>query len=140
MTEEMVSIVEFSSDIASAEAPELLPEGSYPAQLIASEVKVSNNTGNKYAALTFHINVNDFPADFPVENAPDGVKIIYRRVSLEDTPNGRYGLHKFCEAVGAPMSSRIDVAEWQGYEATVEVAHSEWNGEGRTEITSVASA
>ena len=140
MNEEVVSIVEFSEDIASAEQPELLPEGSYPAQISASEVKVSNNSGNKYAALTFHININDFPADFPVENAPDGVNIIYRRVGLEDNPNSRYGLHKFCETVGAPMSSRIDVAEWQGYEAMVEVAHSEWNGEARLEITSVASA
>ena len=140
MNEEVISIVEFSEDIASAEQPELLPEGSYPAQITASEVKVSNNSGNKYAALTFHINVNDFPADFPVENAPDGVRIIYRRVGMEDNPNSRYGLHKFCEAVGAPMSSRIDVAEWQGYEATVEVQHSEWNGEARLEISTVASA
>ncbi len=58
MNEEVMSIVEFSEDIAQAEAPELLPEGSYPAQIGAAEVKVSANTGNKYAALTMQININ----------------------------------------------------------------------------------
>ena len=139
MSEEMSSIIEFDADIAQQEAPEPLPAGTYNAQITATEAKVSQS-GNKYAAVTFYISVDDFPADYPVENNPDGVRLIYRRASLMDTNQGRYGLRKFCESIGAPMSTRIDLNDWVGLEATVEVDLDEWNGETRANITSVEAA
>lgn len=139
MTDEVMSIVEFSEDISSAEAPEPLPVGDYPAQITGAEVKISQR-GTKYAAVTFFINVDDFPADFPIENAPDGVTIIYRRVGLENNPQARFGLKKFLESIGAPMSARIDVNEWISLEASVEVDQSEWEGVNRAEIVRVNPA
>jgi hypothetical protein len=139
MSDEVVSIVEFSDNIADVEAPEPLPAGSYPAQITGAEVKISQR-GTKYCAVSFFINVDDFPADFPVENAPDGVVIIYRRVGMEDTPNSRYSLKQFCTEIGAPMASRIDVNDWIGLEATVEVEVEEWNGIDRANIAKVEAA
>ena len=139
MTDEVMSIVEFSEDISKVEAPEPLPVGEYPAQITGAEVKVSQR-GTKYAAVSFFINVDDYPADFPVENAPDGVTIVYRRVGMENNPQARFGLKKFLESIGAPMSSRIDVNDWVGLEASVEVDHSEWEGVPRAEITRVNPA
>ena len=134
-----MSIVEFSNNIADQEAPEPLPAGTYPAQIVGAEVKVSN-AGNKYAAVNFRIDVNDYPADFGVENAPDGVNIIYRRAGMEDTPGSRFGLKRFCTAIGAEMSSRINVEEWVGLEASVEVENDEWEGVERANIVKVEAA
>jgi len=136
---EVNSIVEFSNNIAEAEAPEPLPAGTYSAQITGAEVKISQR-GTKYAAVSFFINVDDFPADFPVENAPDGVVIIFRRAGLEDNPQSRYGLKRFCTAIGAPMSTNIDVNDWVGLEATVEVELDEWEGVERANIVKVEEA
>lgn len=134
-----MSIVEFSDDISTAEAPEPLPVGEYPAQITGAEVKISQR-GTKYCAVTFFINVDDYPADFPVENAPDGATIIYRRVGLEDNAQARFGLKKFCESIGAPMATSIDVNDWISLEASVEVDHDEWEGVVRAQIVRVNAA
>jgi len=138
MSEES-SIIDFSDDISEAEAPEPLPVGSYPARILAAEVKISGK-GTKYAATTFYINVDDYPADFPVENAPDGCTIIFRRVGMEDNAQSRFGLKRFLSAIGAPMASRIDCNDWLDLEATVEVDHDEWQGVNRAQITNVSEA
>jgi len=135
----MSSIIEFDADISQQEAPEPLPVGTYSAQITEVESKVSQS-GNKYAAVSFYVSVDDFPADYPVENNPDGVRLVYRRASLMDTNQGRYGLRKFCESIGAPMSTRIDLNDWVGLEATVEVDHDEWNGDIRANIVKVETA
>ena len=140
MTEEVMSIVEYSEDISDAEQPEPLPMGDYPITIRSAEAKESVNTGKKYAAVGCYVSPDDYPADYPAENAPDGKTIIYRRVSLEDTPQGRFGMRRFCEAIGAPMSSRIDINEWVGLEATGVIDVSEYEGILREEIKRVEAA
>lgn len=139
MTEETMSIVEFSEDISQAEAPEPLPVGEYPATIKTAEVKLSQRN-TKYAAVGFFISVDDFPADFPVENAPDGKMIVYRRCSLEDNPQARYMLRQFCENIGATASKKIDVNEWIGLDATVVIDHDEYEGVVREQISRVNAA
>lgn len=138
--EEVASIIEYSEDIADVEQPEPLPMGDYPITIRAAEAKESVNTGNKYAAVSCYISPDDFPADYPAENAPDGKTIIFRRVSLEDTPQARFGMRRFCEAIGAPMSSRIDINDWVGLEATAVVDVSEYEGLLREEIKRIEAA
>lgn len=139
MTEEAMSIIDFSNDINDAEPPEPLPTGDYVATIQKAEVKISQRD-TKYCAVSFYIKVEDYPADFPVENAPDGKTIIYRRVGLEDTQQSRYMLRRFCEAIGAPMSAQIDVNDWMGLEAQVTVDHDEYEGVTRENITRVNPA
>lgn len=137
MTEEQSSIIEFSEDISQAEQPEPLPLNDYPFNIRAVEAKIATASGNKYAAVTCYISPDDYPADFPVENAPDGVTIIYRGVPLSDTPQNRWRLRGFCDAIGAPMSNSIDLNEWIGLSAVATVDQEEYEGVMRNVIKRV---
>lgn len=139
MSDDQTSIVEFSEDISAAEQPEPLPVGEYAATIRQAEVKTSQR-GTKYAAVTFLIAPEEFPADFPTENAPDGKVIVYRRCSLEDNPQARWMLRNFCEAIGATAAKRIDVNEWIGLEARVQIDHDEYEGVVREQISRVNAA
>ncbi len=139
MTEEVMTIVEFSEDVSEAEAPEPLPAAEYPASIRAAEVKISQKN-TRYAAVTFVVVPEDFPADYPIENAPDGKVIVHRRCSLEDNPQSRYMLKNFCDAIGATASKKIDVSEWVGLAATIEIEHDTYEGVTREQIVRVNEA
>lgn len=134
------SILTFSEDISDAEAPDPLPAGSYPASVHSVEVKVSGNSGNRYLDLGVRIAPDDFPADFPPENAPDGAIIHYRRCVVEDTPRHRYNVRKLCEACGVAASKEINVNEFLGAPITVRIEHDTYQGVTRENIVSIDSA
>jgi len=92
-----------------------------------------------YAAVSFHIGADQFPADYTDGN-DDGVTLIYRRCGLEDNPQARYGAKRFIEAIGAPLSKKVDVAEWVGLEAALEVGHDTYEGVTRAVIDRVHAA
>lgn len=137
MTEELESIVEFNTDISEAEQPEPLPDGDYPFSIRGASLKVGNTSGNRYGAVSCYISPDDYPADFPIENAPDGVTIIFRGVPMEDTPANKWRLRAFCEAIGAPMSNRIDLNEWIGLGGVATVESDEYEGVLRNNISRV---
>lgn len=119
MAEELDSVVEYSISLDKQEAPKPLPSNNYRAVISAAEKRVSARE-TIYAAVTFNISADQYPADF-TEGNPNGTVIVYRRCSLEDHPQARWGCRRFCEAIGAPLGKRIDVSEWVGLEANVEV-------------------
>ena len=137
MNDEVSTVIEFDEDISLAEQPEPLPKGDYSFTIVGAEPRVSGNSGNTYAAITMQISPDDFPADYPVENAPDGVRLIYRRVVLENERNARYRLRKFCEAIGAPMSTRMDLNDWLGLRGVCTVDHESYEGEMRAQVVRV---
>lgn len=137
--EDLMSIVEFSEDISSAEEPEPLPEGEYPAELTAAEVKTSATKGTRFAAITFTIKEEDYPADYDASMAPGGKKVRFI-TSLEDNPPARFRLRRFCEALGAPMSKRIDITQWIGLAANVTIKHDEYQEQIREQVSKVAEA
>lgn len=132
-----VGILEYSEDISQAEAPPPLPVGEYPATIEAVEQKTSNTTGNEYLAVTLAVSPDDYPADFDADAYPDGVKLSYNRLLVEDTPRARYRMRKWCEAIGAKMSKNIDPTEWLGMATTVGIKHEEFEGEKRAQIAKV---
>lgn len=138
MSEELASIVEFSVDLKNQDAPEPLPAGSYTGVVRNAEVKESQR-GTRYAAVSFHISADQFPADYK-DGSDDGLTLIYRRVGLEDNPQARYGTKRFIEAIGAPLSKSIDVSEWVGMEAALEVVHDTYEGVTRAVINRVHAA
>ncbi len=138
MSEELSSIVEFSVNLKDQDQPEPLPMGKYTGIVRGAEVKMSQRD-TRYAAVSFHVSPDQFPADFKDGN-PDGQTLVYRRVSLEDTPQARYGTRRFIEAIGAPLSKKVDVTEWIGNEASLEVEHETWEGVTRAQIVRVAAA
>ena len=103
-----------------------------------AEVKESQR-GTMYGAVSFHIGSDQFPADFK-DGPDDGLTLIYRRVGLEDNPQARYGTKRFIEAIGAPLSKAVDVSEWVGMEAALEVEHDTYEGVTRAVINRVHAA
>jgi len=138
MAEELPSIVSFSIDLSDQEAPEPLPVGKYMGIIRNAEVKESQR-GTRYGAISFHIGADQFPADYKDGN-DDGMTLVYRRVGLEDNPQARYGTKRFIESIGAPLSKQIDVSEWVGLEAVLEVAHETYEGVTRAAINRVHPA
>ena len=136
--EEISSIVSFSIDLNKQEAPEPLPVGKYTGVIRNAEVKESQR-GTMYAAVAFHIGADQFPADYK-DGPDDGLTLVYRRCGLEDNPQSRFGAKRFIEAIGAPLSKKIDVSEWVGMEAALEVEHDTYEGITRANITRVQAA
>lgn len=140
MSEDTVSILEFSEDIGSAEAPPVLPANEYPATIEKVDVRESSS-GNMMIPVTFRISADDFPADFDgAESYPDGVTITYYRLLAEDNQRARYNLRKFCETIGAKMGKTVDPNEWIGLSATLKVQPEMYEGEPRLSIKAVGSA
>ena len=130
---ELSSVIEFSVNLK-----EPLPEGRYTGVIRNAEVRESQR-GTMYGAVSFHIGADQYPADFK-DGGDDGLTIIYRRVGLEDNPQARYGTKRFMEAIGAPLTKKVDVSEWVGMEAEVEVQHDTYEGVTRAVINRVNAA
>lgn len=136
--EELPSVIEYDVDISEQEAPPPLPLREYLAQIKGVKRKLSQRN-TQYAEVQFYISPNEYPADF-TEGDPDGTTLYFRRVSLENKPQARFQLRRFLEAIGAPMSKRIDINEWVGLEAKVKIEHESYEGLTRSVITQVLAA
>lgn len=134
------SVLDIGMDIAGAEQPDLLPAAEYVAEVRSAEVKVSG-AGNKYIAVAFYIPTEEYPADFDVTNAPDGLTLTWNRVPVPENNDRRaaFRLRKFMETIEAPFEgSRLDLEKWTGLKARVRIKHGSWEGVNREEIASVA--
>jgi hypothetical protein len=129
------SLIEYAVDVNDATAPVPLPVGEYPAEIVSAKPATSK-TGNAYAEVGFKISADAYPADF-TEGDPDGITMIYRRLSLEDNVPGRWRMKKFLSAIGAKSGRTIDLNDWIGLSATVVVSHEEYEGEKRANIAKV---
>jgi hypothetical protein len=136
---EIPSFVEYADDVANAKAPAPLPVGKYHASIVEVKPMVSNAKGTKYAAVTFLVPPEQYPADY-TDGAPDGSKMIYRRVSMEANPMAMFMMKRFLTAIGAPTGRRIEVTDWIGRQATIEIAHTTYEGQLRGEIKAVEAA
>lgn len=132
---DLSSVVEFSSNLKDAEAPAPLPSGEYVGDIRGAEVRMSQRD-TKYCAVTFFISPDQYPADYTDGN-PDGTVIIYRRVGMEDTPQARYGTRRFLEAIGGPLGKKIDVNDWVGLTAALEIGSETYEGVERAIIKRV---
>ena len=137
---EVPSIIEFSEDISKAEAPVPLPIGEYPFEIRKAEGKAAVATGNKYAAISLFVDADNYPADY-TDGDPDGTLLIYRSVSLEDTPPARHNMRKFLEAVGGMVKgAKVDMNTWIGLTGVVGVTHEEYEGEARAVAKKINAA
>lgn len=130
-----LSIIEFSENIADAEAPDPLPERDYPSAISKVSRQTSGN-GGTYAAVSFHVNEEDYPADFDVAQAPGGKEVRHVVMLTDDAPT-RHRVRRFCEAIGAPMGKRINIAEWVGLQATITIKHDTYEGVKREKVSKV---
>lgn len=122
------SILDYSADLAEAEAPVALPAGDYPVRIVAAELGTSQSSGKARVDVTFRIQPEDFPADYEdAESFPDG-KDVHMYVSAEDTKAARFRMRKFCEAIGSTLSSRLDINEWIGKSAILTIEPDAYEG------------
>lgn len=135
--DEMPSMISYGESLADAEAPEPLPASRYPAVIESAEIKTSQRTGNDYVSVGFRISTDDFPADFDINNAPEGVLLSYNRLSPADNIQARFRMRKFVEAIGAEMGSALNLNDWIGLSTSIELTVSEYEGIPRNEIKSV---
>ncbi len=135
---DQMSIIEYDEDLGNAEAPVPLPVGDYPAEIRQAEIKTSAS-GNQYVNVTFHIAPEAYPADY-TEGSEDGQILSFGRLSPDVTQRARYGMRKFCEAIGATLGKKLDLNDWIGLNAIVTVAHDTYEGETRAQIKKVNQA
>lgn len=133
-----VSIIEYDVDLSEAEAPVPLPVGDYIAEVRAAEIKTSAK-GNKYVNVTFFIPPEQYPADY-TEGNPDGMSFQYGRLSPDNTTQARFGMKKFCEAIGAELGRSLNLNDWLGKSGVVAIVHEEFEGQMRAKIAKVKEA
>lgn len=128
------SIMRFSQDIATAEAPPPIPARPYRAEVIGASVRPAASSGVDYLNLQFRIPAEEYPADY-TEGDPDGTILYYNRLAVEDKPQNRYRIRRAMERLGGPLSMEIDCNALIGLWANVEVVHNEYEGEMRANIS-----
>lgn len=134
-----MSIIEYSEDLANAEAPAPLPAGTYAGEIVKAEPKTSQN-GNPYVAITVTIPPEQYPVDFDAASAPDGVILTYNRLSTADNPSARYRMRKFLESVGLVPGRSVDLNDLLGCAVSVEVEQQTYEGELRATAKRVSGA
>lgn len=134
---ELGSILEYSADIADAEAPKSLPAGDYPAKITGAEVGTSQTSGKTRVDVSFLIDPDDFPADYEDADAFADGKTLHFYVGAGDDKAARFRIRKFLESIGAPLGSKIDVNDWVGRSAIVTIKPEEFEGIERERITKV---
>ena len=116
-----MSLLEFSANIADAEAPAQLPPGEYPAICVAAQPGISKSSGNPVLPLQFKVNKADFPSDFDTD--ADEVTLVVNWLTTRDTQPDRFRLRKICEALGVPMSNKIDPNDFLNKSCRLKVEH-----------------
>lgn len=134
---DMGSILDYSSDIADAEAPKSLPAGDYPAKITGAEVGTSQSSGKPQVVVSWLIDPDDFPADYEdTESFADG-KTLKTYQGAADDKASRFRMRKFIEAIGAPAGAKVDVNDWVGREAVVTIRPEGFEGIERERIVKV---
>lgn len=128
------SIMRFSQDIASAEAPPPLPARAYHAEVIGASIRPAASSGVPYLNLQFRISADQYPADY-TDGDPDGTVMYYNRLQATDTPQSRYRWRQAMTRLGGPLSMEVDVNSLIGLWANIEVVHQEYEGEMRAQIS-----
>lgn len=138
VAEEIPSIIEFSEDVDTQEAPSPLPAGVFIGEIQEATVQKSK-AGKLYCKTVWLIGSDQYPADF-VDGPDEGVLLMYFRAPLEDNAGARSSLRRFCEAVGYTVKKHFDASELLGLQARLTIVHDSYNGTRRASIKELASA
>lgn len=133
------SILNYSQDLNTQEAPPPIPVGIYSAEITGAQKRVSNTSGREYLNIQVRIPPEQYPADYQ-DGDPEGVTLFYNRLQTADTPQARFAMKRFLQAVGAPISSKVDLMDLMGLTCNVEITHQEYEGEQRAQISRIMPA
>lgn len=133
------TILELDMNLADYDDFEPLPNGGYPGQITKAEMRTSDK-GNDYYYITFNIHPDDFPADYSVENAPDGMNLVYARIQKPDPRNRRSitAVKSFMRALGIDLkTSVINPGDWEGRKAKLIIKKETYNEQPINSIVSI---
>ncbi len=116
---DMNSLLEFSQNIADAEAPPCLPAGEYSAHCTKAEVGLSKSSQKPMITMSFAVNKSEFPVDF--DGDQDQVVVAFYQ-PVEDNSSNRFRMKKLCEALGVSASNRIDANDFVSRTARIRLA------------------
>lgn len=132
-----LDILELDQNLEDYEEPELLPPGYYLGEIQGVEVRQNQAGTGKYFATKFVVPPEQFPADYDVDNWPEGCPLFYNLVRVPRAGDRRSlsNLKKFMQKIGLSTSTnRIDPNEWIGQRAKLKVVHNEYQGITREQI------
>lgn len=115
-----MALLNFSQNIADAEAPPQLPPGEYRCICSAATDKIAASSGNPMLTLTLQVPRSEFPADFEPGDGVDELTFTLNIVA-RDIPADRWRMKNACRSFGVPMSSNIDPSDFVGREARARV-------------------
>jgi len=84
-----MSIIQFAVNLAEMEEFEPLPDGLYLGEVQECEVKFSEKMPQGYVYVQYHISPDQFPVDYDVANAPEGLTVVFARTSVPEASNRR---------------------------------------------------
>lgn len=132
-----MSLIQFSQNIADAEAPPPLPAGEYEAVCVGAVPGISKSSGNPMLPLTYKISADQFPADFDAGGA-DELTFVYNRLTTRDTAQDRFRMKNICLAHGVAMSNNIDANDFVGKKVRLVISiGKDLEGNDRSEISKV---
>ena len=135
--DDSLDVIELDQNLDDYPEPELLPPGIYEAELQAVSEKTNQKGTGKYYAIEFVIPPENFPADYDVDNWPEGLKLFYNLLRVPTSGDRRSvaNIRKFIEKIGLAVDTpRIDPNEWIGRHARLRVEHGTWEGNKREQI------
>lgn len=133
------SIIDLDMNLEDYDDFEPLPAGAYPATVVLSEMRTSDK-GNDYYYLQFQIHPDDYPADYAMENAPEGTNLVFARVQKPDPRNRRSitNVKNLMRALGMDIkTSVINPGDWEGKKAKLVIKKDNFNGMPNNSIVSV---
>lgn len=131
-------VLEFDTDISAAEKPPAFPIGTYPCSVQSIESGEAKSSGNRQIKVTLVIEPENYPADYPVEIEPDGVKLTHF-VTATNKPRDKHRVRLLCETFGVAGGAAIVLSDFLGKEAQVEVSHDTYLGETQARVAKLLS-
>lgn len=89
-----MSIIELATNIEEMQEFDPLPAGLFPGECQDLEVRFSEKKPNGYIYCQLRISPDHFPQDYDVDNAPEGMIVVYAQVSIP-TPQDRRAVKPF---------------------------------------------
>lgn len=133
----MSSLIEFSQNIADAEAPPPLPPGEYEAVCVGAVPGISKSSGNPTLPLQYKVAKDQFPADFDA-GGNDELSFTFNRLTTRDTAQDRFRMKNVCLAHGVAMSNKIDPNDFIGCKVKLKiVTGKDLEGNDRADIQSI---
>lgn len=134
-----INVMELDLNLDEYQDYELLPSRNYTAEIRKAESKIADS-GSEYYKVQFRIDPDDYPADYDVENAPEGTILSHSRLFKPDPKDRRSitAMKKWYKTIGLPLkTSVIDPSLWEGKKVKLNVGKSTFNGEERNEIKGI---